>query len=335
MSNKTPVVTCIGLANVDVIATVEDDFLARHNIVRITSNMLDACSTGSLLGQLQKPVFYPGGCAANTACGLAGFGVPARFVGRTGDDTYGDIFRQGFQPYGVEFETKPFPHKMTSTCLILVTPDKDRTFAFCTDTAAWHIAPSDLPDLPQGPSQYVCLESNIARMAVDGENNLMLIALEKYKSNGNTIIVNLNDRIIVNAVRPTLKRLLSEDVLFFIGNIVELQALFETDDADDALAQAAATGRGFAVTDGPDGAYIIDSANDEIIHVPAVPVADSFMVNTIGAGDQFSAGFIAGLIEGVSLAEAGRYGVAAAAQIIQQISPRPQIPRSKIKASAL
>lgn len=326
MHDETPAVTCIGLANVDVIATADDDFMTRHGIARGASNILDAGTTGAILGRLQKPAFYPGGCAANTACGLAGFGIRTRFVGKTGEDTYADIFRQGFRPYDIAFRTRPFPHKMTSICLTFVTPDKDRSFAFCTDTAAWHITPADLPDVPPGPSEYIYLESNTGRMAVQGGRDLMIDAVEKYAENGNNIVINLNDRVIVEEVRPTLARLLERrDIAFFVGNIGEIRALFRTDDDGEALAAAAATGACFAVTNGPHGVDLVEQGRTT--HIPALPVAESFIVNTIGAGDQFAAGFLAGLAQAYPAEEACHYGVAAAARIIQQISARPPFPR--------
>jgi sugar/nucleoside kinase (ribokinase family) len=319
MTGSTQTVTCIGLANVDVIANVSEDFLSSHNIAKAATTSLDATSTGMLLGKLANPVFYPGGCAANTACGLSCFDIDTTFIGKTGDDTYADIFRQGFRNTDVRYTTPPFGSKMTSTCLTLVTPDKDRSFALCADTAGWFLSPADLPD---SPGQYVYLEANTARMAMNGGNNLLRAAAKKYGGSGIKVIVNLNDREIVRMAHDTLKGLLREDIAFFIGNIAEIHTLFGTNNQDDAFDAIMDTGHNFAVTDGPNGAWVLaDSAAE---HLPAMRLHASRIVNTIGAGDQFAAGFVSGLVAGLSYAESCLSGIQAATSIIQTISARPE-----------
>ncbi len=321
MSDQAARVTCIGLANVDVIASVDESFITGHHIARKASTLLDAGTTGSILSKLGNPAFYPGGCAANTACGLAGLDIEATFVGKTGDDIYAKIFRQGFKNESVCFTTPPFTQKMTSTCLTLVTPDKDRSFAFCTDTAGWYLSPADLPDLPGRPDQYVYLESNTAKMPTGGPDNVLDAAVEKYGNTGIKIIVNLNDRAIVQSAKPVLTGLLKKDIAFFIGNIDEVYALFDTTDEKTALARALETGRNFAITDGPNGVSIVSGG--KIIHLPAIPVDDSLIVNTVGAGDQFAAGFIAGLAWGLDVTDACQTGIETATNIIQEVSARP------------
>ncbi len=332
--NTASTVTCIGLANVDVIANVDDAFIRQHKIEKAASTLLDACTTGSILGQLAHPVFYPGGCAANTACGIAGFDVPTRYVGKTGDDTYADIFRKGFNGYDIVFDTLPFAQKMTSTCLTLVTPDKDRSFAFCTDTAGWFLFPGDLPDIPAGSNRYVYLESNTAKMPggnAGARSNVLLAAAEKYGDAGINVIVNLNDREIVRTARDTLYKMLTSDIKLFIGNISEAFELFGVKDRDSAFAAIKASGKTFAVTDGPGGAWIIE--NGRVEHIPAIALHDDQIVNTIGAGDQFAAGVVAGLALGETIADACARGIEAATAIIQQVSARPERTR-KMKVIA-
>jgi len=327
MTDKQSEVTCIGLANVDVVATVDENFITEHHIAKAASTLLDASTTGMILGKLHNPAFYPGGCAANTASGLGVMGIKTRFIGYTGDDTYAEIFKQGFQTNQVEFNTLPFSSKMTSTCLTLITPDKDRSFAFCTDTAGWFIAPENLPDLPHDKSQYVYLEANTTQMWGDGKSNLLVAAVDKYTGTGVQIIINLNDREIVSKAKDTLLSLLSADIAFFLGNISEAQTLFDTDTIESTLQKLKESGGNFAITDGPNGAYIITAGH--VDHVPGIPLHDSQIINTLGAGDQFAAGFVAGLAQGLDTIAACKQGIENATRIIQEVSARPD--RRRIK----
>lgn len=322
-------ITCIGLANVDAIATVDDAFLAEHNIAKGASTLLDACTTGMILGKLNKPAFAPGGVAANTACGLADAGLAVNFAGKTGDDIYADIFRDGFAGRAINMVCRPYAPKMTSTCLTLITPDKDRSFAFCTDTAGWYIFADDLPT----GTPYAYLEANTVVMPPDSRHsNLLAAAVDKYEKDGTKIIINLNDREIVSQGLDTLTATLKRNVYFYVSNVLEFCALFGTNDAAQAWEAARATGRNFAVTDGMNGARILH--NGAMAHVPAENIDQSRVINTLGAGDQFAAAFIAGLIQNKSIEDAAREGIMAATRIIQEQSARPSLKAGKQKAAS-
>jgi sugar/nucleoside kinase (ribokinase family) len=324
MSATTPRILCIGLANVDIIANVGEDFLSAHNIGKGVTNTLDACTTGAILSKIENPVFYPGGCAANTACGIAGFGVPVRFTGKTGEDSFGEIFRDGFaHTPNLVFDTPPFAQKMTSVCLTLVTPDKERSFALCTDTAGWFIGPDDLPEAEDGARVY--LEANTALMRTGENRSLLEDAAEKYRNRH--LILNLNDRDIVDRCRPVIGSLFARGMeTCFIGQMEEFFALFQTRNFDAACDRAKATGKHFAITSGPNGVYLLHEGKIE--HVPANAVPASHIVNTVGAGDQFAGGFVAGLAMGMPLREACVQGVNAATAILQQIDARPKFRKS-------
>lgn len=326
MTDQKSHITCIGLANVDVIATVDDEFITRHGIAKGASTLLDACTTGTILGLLQKPSFSAGGVAANTSCGLADAGLNVRFVGKTGDDIYGEIFRDGFRDRNIVTDSRPYAPKMTSTCLTLITPDKDRSFALCTDTAGWYIFEDDLPE--GAPCVY--LEANTAHMPPDRDGDLLSAAINKYEAEGAKIFINLNDREIVANGRRVLQQALRRNVHFFISNVQEFCTLFAVADAAAAWEQACQTGRNFAITDGANGAQILFEGT--LTHVPAIALEQERIVNTLGAGDQFAAGFIAGLIKEKSIAEAGRDGIMAATRIIQDVSARPHFKAGKQKA---
>jgi sugar/nucleoside kinase (ribokinase family) len=323
-----PHITCIGLANVDVIAGVPQEFLAENGIAPGTSTILDSCAQGNLLGKLQLPEFCPGGAAANTACGLALFGIPTRFIGKTGDDIYADIFRKGFRDVNVAFDTKPHTQRMTSTCLTLVTPDKNRCFAICSDTAGWFVEESDLPDIAAGEG-CAYLEANAAGMPTGRRPNMLESAIAKYNRAGVDVFLNLNDSEIINQNYEVMRATLDADIRFYIGSVSELAALFRAPDEQGALEAAMRTGRNFAVTHGENGAYVIEGG--AIRHQPAVPVPPGRFVNTLGAGDQFAAGFVAGFLNGMDAMDCAYNGARAAAEILMKKDARPDAGKFHLK----
>jgi sugar/nucleoside kinase (ribokinase family) len=333
---RTPQVTCIGLANVDVIANVGQEFLAGNGIIPGASTVLDPCQTGNLLSRLTLPEFCPGGASANTACGLALFGIETRFIGKTGDDVYADIFRRGFRDVNVAFDTPPHSQRMTSTCLTLVTPDKNRSFAICPETAGWFLGEADLPEIAGGQNHSVYLEANAASMphrsGQAARASLLESAIGKYREAGVDLFLNLNDSEIINQAYDVMRAALDARLRFYIGNINEVMALFRCADAQEALAAAAASGRNFAVTAGADGAYVIE--NGIVRHQETTPLPPGRMVNTIGAGDQFAAGFVAGFVSGLDVMECVRTGIRAATEILLKKDARPDPAKFSLKLAA-
>jgi sugar/nucleoside kinase (ribokinase family) len=327
MYKNAPQITCIGVANVDVISAVDEQFIQSHNIAAGASTLLDAQTTGMILGKLNKPSFAPGGVAANTSCGLADHGINVLFVGKTGDDVYGEIFRDGFKDRSITMDSRAFTPQMTSTCLTLITPDKDRSFAFCADTAGWQIFPHDLPDA----TEYVYLEANTAHMPPLSPVKILNAAVEKYEAAGSKIIINLNDREMIAQARPLIMDALSHKIYFLICNKEEFCALFDTNDASQAWEKAQQSGRNYAITDGHEGVRILFEG--KMLHVPAQKIAPERIINTLGAGDQFAAGFIAALIKGVNIEDAAKSGIVAASKIIQNVTARPPLPSGNRQAS--
>lgn len=322
INENKPQITCIGLCNVDVIANVSDEFIIEHNITKGATTDLDACAVGNILSKLDTPVMTAGGCAANTAFGVSQHGIETKFIGKTGDDSYADIFRSDFKNGNVSFTTTPYFAAMTSTCLIMVTPDKERSFALCTNTAGWKLSDKDLSEITNDAGQYVYIEANIAKIPSSNADNLLLFALDKYCGGERKVIINLNDMQIIRDTKESLLRTLDMKVFFYICNIHELSELFDAETHADALKSAQEANRNFVVTDGDKGAYIVPKGSEDILHIPANIVPQSRIINTAGAGDQFAAGFISGIATGKSLSEAAQMGMNDAAKVIQRESAR-------------
>ncbi|MCM2343298.1 MAG: adenosine kinase [Alphaproteobacteria bacterium] len=322
-----PLIIGIGAAFVDAIAHIDDDFIHAHNIGKGVTTLVDTHKLGYLLESLTDPLVIPGGSTANLLCGLAAQGLPATFIGRTGDDRYGALFREAFVPYGIKFPNDRIAGRTTSVCLTLLTPDKERSFVVCHYTASYALKPQDLPTLPDQPDTYICIEANMALSPAGchPDESVLAAALITYGNTRRRLIVGLNDRDIVNNMRPLILQCLSFSNVLVMGNMNECLALFDEHDMALAFEKAQATGRDFIITNAANGAYVITPNN--IDHVPGPDLTPAQVVSTVGAGDQFAAGFIAGMIAGKPYIEAAHQGTGAAARIIQQQGGRPPLPQ--------
>lgn len=321
--SAAPNITGIGVAFVDVIANVTDDFLSAHNLNKSTTTIVDTHKMGYLLESLENPLIIPGGSTANLLCGLATHGHKSTFIGRTGDDSYGAIFRNAFSAYGINFENDLLAGRTTSLCMTLVTPDYERSFVVSNHAAGYALKPQDLPALPDREDIYICIEANMA-LAPSGchlDESVLAAALINYGQSKRRLIIGLNDRDILQTGLPLLQQALTFGNTMIMGNMNEFLGLFQEHDMALAFGKAQETRREFIVTNGADGIYIVTARDIE--HVPAIPVTDGMIINTVGAGDQFAAGFIAGMVTGLSYREAAQQGAEDAAAIIRQAGARP------------
>lgn len=327
----TPRITGIGVAFVDVISNVTDDFILAHSLSKSATTIVDTHKIGYLLESLDSPLIIPGGSTANLLCGLSVYGLPSTFIGRTGDDTYGAIFRNAFVPYDVSFENDRLKDRTTSTCLTLVTPDHERSFVISSHAAGYALKPQDLPVLPDSHDIYICVEANMALSPAGChlDESVLAATLINYGQSKRHLIIGLNDRDILKTALPLLQQALSFGNTMIMGNINEFLALFQEHDLAVAFEKAQKTGRDFIITNGEDGIYLVTP--DMIDHVPATPVSEEKIINTVGAGDQFAAGFIAAMVHGQSYRQAAAQGAAAAGLIIQQPGARPAAPLNATK----
>ncbi len=319
-----PYVLCIGVANVDVIAHVDTAFLLRQRVDKGTSTLMRTADLLEVIGGMSDALTIPGGCAANTACGLALEGLETHFIGMIHDDSYGKIFADGFKPYGVRFQPAYHPEKNTSLCLTLVTQDKDRSFVFSPDAASWFLGEENLPDRDPSRPLIVYTESNLFRMSAGTTRQNMLHAVvEKYQGPDTQIILNLIDSEIATHHRQAITDMMNRKAIsFIVCNREELMALFSAATIEDAFQAAQESGQKFITTLGKDGAIIIDENRAD--HIAGTGVALEDIVDTVGAGDQFSAGFIAGLSRGRTLDEACLDGTRKAIEILGLAGARPK-----------
>lgn len=318
MSIKALDVIAIGNAIVDVIAAVDDAFIAAEGMAKGGMTLIDAGTAAAVYSRMGPAREISGGSAANTTAGIASFGGQAGFVGRVRDDQLGNIFAHDIRAGGVEFSTAPATMGMpTARCFVFVTPDAQRTMMTFLG-ASTEITPDDVAPAIIGRAGILYIEGYLwdappAKAAV-------LKAIQAMRASGGKVALTLSDSFCVERHRAEFLDLLDAHVDILFANEAEIGALYETDDFAAAATLAGKAVAVAALTRGPAGSVAIAGA--ERVESPAEPVAK--IVDTTGAGDLYAAGFLFGQARGYDLAASARLGGLAAAEVISHFGARPE-----------
>jgi len=311
-------VIAIGNAIVDVIAAVDEDFLAARGAPKGGMTLIDAGQANEVYAAMGPARESSGGSAANTAAGIASFGGKAGFVGRVRNDQLGQIFTHDIRAIGVEYATPHADHGMpTARSFIFVTPDAQRTMMTFLG-ASTEITPEDLSAEAVGRAGIAYIEGYLwdappAKAAV-------LKAVEAARASSGKVAFTLSDPFCVERHRAEFHDLIAGHIDVLFANEAEIKALYETDDFEAAAAEVAKVVDVAALTRGPAGSAAISGADR--FDVPAAAVAK--VVDTTGAGDLYAAGFLFGLARGKSLADCAKLGGLAAAEVISHYGARPE-----------
>jgi sugar/nucleoside kinase (ribokinase family) len=313
-------VLAIGDAVVDVIAIADDQFLIEEGLVKGSMQVLDADGATRLYARMSQARETSGGSAANTMAGVAALGGRAGFVGQVASDQLGEIFIHDIRALGVEFLT---PAKTggapTGRCLILVTPDAQRTMN--TFRGAAHELSADALDAEQiRGAAILYLEAYLWRSA--GPRAAMEQAMAIAHAAGRKVAFTLSDIACIKPHRPEIMAMLDAgtiDLLF--ANENEICELADEAGRDSAIAAIQDKLPLLVVTCGSEGALAIERGRRA-----SVPIArlGSGVVDTTGAGDLFAAGFLVGQARGKSLEDSLRIGSIAAAEVISHFGARPE-----------
>jgi len=314
-------VACIGNAIVDVLAHTDDAFLDRHGMVKGSMQLIDTEAATRIYGDMPPAVEISGGSAANTAAGVAAFGASAAFVGKVADDTLGDVFGHDIRAAGVEFTTRPATGEAaargTARCLILVTPDAQRTMNTYLGVAA-NLTVDDVEVQLAARAKVVYCEGYLwdepaakaaLRKAMDAAHDL-----------GTPVSFTLSDGFCVDRHRHEFLDLVEHRIDILFANEQEICSLYEVDDFDEAARRVQGHCAIACLTRSEKGSVIL-TADGERIDVPAVPTE---VVDTTGAGDLYAAGFLSGWAQGADLATAGHMASVAAGEVISHLGARPQ-----------
>jgi sugar/nucleoside kinase (ribokinase family) len=319
MSQTRIDVLTLGNAIVDVLAHTDEAFLIQKKVHKGAMQLIDEARAEELYGDMGPAIIVSGGSGANTAAGVASFGVKAGFIGKVKNDETGKLFAHDLKAIDVHYDvTLAEDGPATARSFILVTPDGERTMNTYLG-ACQNLTPDDVnPDTVRA-SSIVYLEGYLwdPPAAKEAFRKAVKIAHEA----GNKVALTLSDAFCVDRYRDEFLGLMRDgslDILF--ANIHELQSLYGTSDADTALAALREENVLGAITRSAEGALIV--SRGETKAVPAFPVER--VVDTTGAGDLFASGFLAGLVKNLDLTDCARLGGLAAAEIISHLGARPQ-----------
>ena len=314
-------VACIGNAIVDVLAHTDDSFLDRHGMVKGAMQLIDTEAARRIYGDMPPAVEISGGSAGNTAAGVAAFGASAAFVGKVADDELGEVFAHDIRAAGVEFDTVPATgsdaERGTARCLILVSPDAQRTMNTYLGVAAL-VGPDDVDvDLLARARVVYCegylWDEPIAKAALRK-------AMDAAHEAGTPVSFTLSDGFCVDRHRAEFLELVEHRIDILFANSAEICSLYEVDDFDEAARRIDAHCDIAALTRGPQGSVLVSAGKQYV--VPADPV--DRVLDTTGAGDLYAAGVLYGITHGLDLDAAGRLGSKGAAEVISHLGARPE-----------
>jgi len=319
MTDRRLDVLAIGNAIVDVIADADDQFIAGQGMHKGAMQLIDEAEAVRLYGAMGPAREASGGSAANTVAGVASLGLKAGFIGQLADDQLGSIFAHDIRSLGVEFETAAKNDVgATARCLILVTPDAQRTMNTFLG-AAQRLGPEAVDPAHVADARILYLEGYL--WDPEEPRQAMYKAMDAARAAGTRVAFTLSDGFVVDRHREDLNRLLDErriDILF--ANQVEAESLAGTSDVEQAVAALKDKVETLVVTRHEHGALAVRGG--ERADVPAQPIAR--LVDTTGAGDLFAAGFLAGEARGLPLRQSLELGAICAAEVIQHYGARPE-----------
>ena len=319
----------IGNALVDVLATVDEGFLVRENIVKGSMNLVDIKRSKHLHSLVNSRTEMSGGSAANTAYGLASLGGKAGFIGKISADRLGDSFSHDLDSVGVKF----FPGvtcetEDTGRCLIVVTPDGNRTMNTFLGAASLLDA-ADISKTAVQSAAVVFLEGYL--FDKDAAKEAFRTAAEYAHAAGRKVALTLSDSFCVDRHRADFLALVKNDIDILFSNEDELKALYQVDSINDGLHQLRDNCEFAAVTRNEHGSVVIDG--DEVVIIDAEPVES--VVDATGAGDMYAAGFIYGFVRGKPIEQCGKIGSIVASEVITHMGPRPLVPLTTVVPKSL
>jgi fructokinase len=307
----------IGNAIVDVVARSDDAFLSRHDMHKGAMILIDTPTADKIYAAMPPGLESSGGSAANTCAVAAGLGSRVAYIGKVADDQLGRVFRHDINATGVHFPTTPLSGGApTARCLILVTPDGQRTMNTFLG-ACVTLGEADVDEALVAASAVTYLEGYL--FDPPAAQAAFRKAATAAHAAGRRVALSLSDAFCVNRHRAAFLDLVANHVDILFANEAEITALYERNTFEEAAEAARKDVSLAALTRSEAGSLILHG--HETVKVAAEPAT---VLDTTGAGDAYAAGFLAGLTSGKKLDLCGRMGSIAAAEIISHYGARPE-----------
>ena len=302
----------IGNAIVDVICKVEDSFLSKNNLTKSTMKLVDEAEFKNLLSYLKIEETISGGSVANSIVGLSQLGNKVGFIGKVNEDELGDKYEEGLKKEKVEyFYSKKKEDLPTGTCLILITPDSERTM--CTFLGiAGKINENDVDINAVKNSEITFLEGYLWD---EGDPKK---AFDKAIQNSNKVAMSLSDLFCVERHKPHFLNLFKNKLNITFSNEQEILSLLDTKNFDEVVSFAKELGKLIVITRGEKGSIAINK--NEVVECDIQK--NIKIVDLTGAGDLFAAGFLHGHVNNLSIKESLQKGTEMSAKVIQKIGAR-------------
>ena len=309
----------IGNAVSDVIAKTSDMFLAENGVEKGIMQLIDQPRAEALFSVMDARTETPGGSVANTISGLGSLGVRTAFIGRVADDELGLSYAAAMAEEGTEFPNPPVANAVlpTSRSMIFVSPDGERSMNTYLGISS-DVGPADVSEDVVSNCDVLFLEGYL--FDKDPGKAAFRKAADQARLSGARAGISLSDPFCVNRHRDDFRTLVSGPLDFFLCNEEELKSLYQTEDLTAALALGAADCDLVVCTRSEEGVSVCQGAMRW--DVPVVPLKP---VDATGAGDQFAAGFLYGLVKGFDMETCGKIGGIAAGEVIAHIGPRPTV----------
>lgn len=320
-SNQPPVYDVVGVGNalVDVISHADDGFIHQYELVKGSMTLIDTDRALFLYRALGSAVEMSGGSAANTMTGVASFGGTAAYIGKVSNDELGNVFGHDLRAVGVQFRPgQPDLHTPTGRCIIVVTPDAERTMNTYLGVSSL-LCPADIDQATVAAGKVLYMEGYLYDRPEAKE--AFRLAASVAHAHGRQVSLTLSDSFCVDRHRADFRSLVTDEVDILFGNHDELLSLYQVQSFDEAVACVQRDCHLAVITVGAKGCYIV--SRDGVLTAPAEDVDQ--VLDTTGAGDLFAAGFLYGYTRDMPLQECAKLGAIAAAEVISHVGPRPLV----------
>lgn len=307
-----------GFANIDLVARVKDEFLARHGIEKGLESPMDDLTLGRIRAELDTFEALPGGCVANTLCGLSLMGIDTRFYGKVGNDEFESLFRASFRDYGVAFDVE-HAQADTSQCAVLITPDGERSFTQ-TKGASFMLEESDV-DWDE-VSRARILYAEIYACHFNEKSQFFEHLCDTAIKHNIPIYIKVVDREYGSCFADMLRHYAHKQAIkLIVGNHDNLPSItggYAPTHVRDALLDWPCP---ILMTAASNGGTYFENGTALDFSVEALPNPK----NSSGAGDQFMAGFIAATLDNRPIEECLAFGGRTARAILMHNQPRPPL----------
>ena len=302
----------IGNAIVDVICKVDDNFIKQNNLTKSTMKLVDEAEFKKLLSKVKIEETVSGGSVANSIVGLSQLGNKVGFIGKISNDQLGNKYEEGLKKENVDFfYSKKKEVIPTGTCLILITPDSERTMITFLGTAG-KISEQDIDTNAVKKSEILFLEGYLWD---EGEPKK---AFDKAINNSNKVAMSLSDLFCVERHKPHFLELVKNKLDITFANEQEIMSLIDAKSFDDVINFGKSLKKLLVITRGEKGAISI--YGDEVTECDVQK--NLKIIDLTGAGDLFAAGFLHGHVNGLSQRECLEKGTDMSSKVIQQIGAR-------------